>query len=152
MLHGQLMYNNTRLVISSTERQHTIISDVHKGSEHDPKTKAMVSHCERDSTIQKISNKFFWHNIKGDVEEFIKKCDQCRHQGKIKKVSSELHSIHIKTEVMQQIGIDICSLPEVDGFKHLVVYIDYFSAWSDAKPIKDKSAEGRDQGREFYTI
>ena len=152
MLHGQLMYNNTRLVISSTERQHTIISDVHKGLEHDPKTKAMVSHCERDSTIQKISNKFFWHNIKGDVEEFIKKCDQCRHQGKIKKVSSELHSIPIKTEVMQQIGIDICSLPEVDGFKHLVVYIDYFSAWSDAKPIKDKSAEGRDQGREFYTI
>ena len=31
MLHGQLIYNNTRLVISSTERQHTIISNVHKG-------------------------------------------------------------------------------------------------------------------------
>ena len=28
MLHRQLMYNNTRLVISSTERQHTIINDV----------------------------------------------------------------------------------------------------------------------------
>ena len=47
--------------------------------------------------------------------------------GKNKKVSSELHSIPIKTEVMQQIGIDICSLPEVDGFKHLIVCIDYFS-------------------------
>ena len=30
MLHGELMHNNTRLVISSTERQHTIISDNHK--------------------------------------------------------------------------------------------------------------------------
>ena len=28
---------------------------------------------------------------------------------------------------MQQIDIDICHLPEVDGFKHLVVCIDYFS-------------------------
>ena len=60
--------------------------------------------------------------------------------GTIKKVSSELHSIHIKTEVIQQIGIDICSVPEVDGFKHLVVCIDYFSKWSEAKPIKDKSS------------
>ena len=41
---------------------------------------------------------------------------------------------------MQQIGIDICSLPGVDGFKDLVVCIDYFSKWSDAKPRKDKSS------------
>ena len=41
---------------------------------------------------------------------------------------------------MQQIGIDICSLPAVDSFKHLVVCIDYFSKWSEAKPINDKIA------------
>ena len=41
---------------------------------------------------------------------------------------------------MQQIGIDIGSLPEIDGFKHLVACIDYFNKWSEAKPIKDKSA------------
>ena len=39
---------------------------------------------------------------------------------------------------MQQIGIDICSLPEADDFKHLVVCINYFSIWS--KPIKGKRA------------
>ena len=87
-----------------------------------------------DSTTQKISNRFFWHNIKSDIEEFTKKCNLCQKQGKIKKVSSELHNIVIKIEVMQQIGIDICSLPEVDGFKHLLVCIDYFSKWSEAKP------------------
>ena len=31
MLLRQLMYNNTRVVFSSQIRQHTIISDVHKG-------------------------------------------------------------------------------------------------------------------------
>ena len=40
---------------------------------------------------------------------------------------------------MQQIDIDICSLPEVHGFKHLDVCIDYFSKWLEAKPIKYKS-------------
>ena len=41
---------------------------------------------------------------------------------------------------MQQIGIDVCNLPEVNGFKHLVVCINYFTKWSEAKPIKDKTA------------
>ena len=70
------------MVISSTGRQNTIISDVHKGLGHDPKAKVMASHCGKDSTIQKISNRFFWRNIKGDVEEFIKKWDQCQKQEK----------------------------------------------------------------------
>ena len=42
--------------------------------------------------------------------------------------------------VMKQIGVDLCSLPEVDGFRHLVVCIDYFSKWSEAKPIMNKKA------------
>ena len=41
---------------------------------------------------------------------------------------------------MKQIGIGLCTLPEVDGFKHLIVCIDYFSKWSEAKAVKDKSA------------
>ena len=60
MLHGQLIYNNKKLVISSAERQHTIISDLHKWLGHDPKGKAMVSHYGRDSKTQEISNRFFW--------------------------------------------------------------------------------------------
>ena len=77
MLHGLLMY----LVISSTERQHTMISGAHKGLVHDAKCiKATASQCVRNSTLQKISNRFLWHNIKGNVEEFIKKCNQCQRQ------------------------------------------------------------------------
>ena len=41
---------------------------------------------------------------------------------------------------MKQIDIDLSTLPEVDGVKHLIVCIDYFSKWSEAKAVKDKSA------------
>ena len=41
---------------------------------------------------------------------------------------------------MKQIGIGLCTLPEVDGLKHLIVRIYYFSIWSEAKTVKDKSA------------
>ena len=58
MIYGQLMCKNTRLVIFSTERQHTIISDIYKRLGHNIKAKAMASHCGRDSTMEKISNIF----------------------------------------------------------------------------------------------
>lgn len=32
------------------------------------------------------------------------------------------------------------TLPEVDGFKYVVLAIDYFSKWSEARPLRDKSA------------
>ena len=58
----------------------------------------------------------------------------------MKKISSELKSVPVPNEVTKQIGIDLCNLPEVDGFKHLIVCMEYFSKWSEAKAVKDKSA------------
>ena len=41
---------------------------------------------------------------------------------------------------MKQIGINLCGLAEVNGFKYLILCIDYFSKWSEARAIEDKSA------------
>jgi len=42
--------------------------------------------------------------------------------------------------VFRQIGVDLMTLPEVDGYKYVVVAIDYFSKWSEARPLFDKTA------------
>ena len=78
----------------------------------------------------------------GGVTEFVRRCEMCQKHGKIEKlISPELQSVPVPSEVMKQIGIDICNLPEVDGYKHLVVCIGYFSKWLETKPLKDKLAE-----------
>ena len=41
---------------------------------------------------------------------------------------------------MKQIGVAICNLLEVDGYRHVIVLIDYFSKRLEVKPTKDKSA------------
>ena len=41
---------------------------------------------------------------------------------------------------MKQIRVDLCNLPELDGFKYLVVCTDKILRWSEVKAIKDKSA------------
>ena len=76
-----------------------------------------------------------------DVKNYIKTCQKCQHEGKIfKKMSPELQSIPIESEVMKQVAVDLCNFPEIDGFQHLIVLIDYFSKWSQVKSVKDKSA------------
>ena len=72
----------------------------------------------------------------GDVAEIVKRCEMCQKHGKMEKlISPELQSVPVPSEVMKQIGTDICNLPEVDGYKHLVVCTDYFSKWSETKPL-----------------
>ena len=135
------MYRGARLVIKSSEERLQIIKDVHEGIGDDSRARAMASHRGRDTTYQKIMQRFFWFNIMDVVANFVKHCDTCQRQGKIQScIAQELQSVPVPTAVMNQIGIDICNLPEVDGYKHLIVCIDYFSKWSEAKPVKDKSA------------
>ena len=102
--------------------------------------KVLAAHRDREFTYQKFSERFFWHGTIEDIMEF-NKIFSCQQQGEIfKKINPELKSILVPNEVMKQIGIDLCTLPEVDGFKRLIVCIDYFSKWSEPKAVKDKSA------------
>ena len=136
------MYKKKRLVIISREEQSNTICDIHEGLGDNSRAIVMASHRGRDSTYQKCSERFFWHNMFSDISDYVRRCQTCQKHGKIeKKISPELQSIPVPTEVMKQIGIDICNLPEIDGYKHLIVCIDYFSKWSEAKPVKDKHAE-----------
>ena len=65
----------------------------------------------------------------------------CQKQGSLTlRTKTELRSITVPTVVMDQICIDICNLPEVDGCCCLVVCIDYFIKWFEAKALKDKKA------------
>ena len=75
------------------------------------------------------------------MADFVKSCERCQMQGDLTlKVKIELHSLPVPSMVLKQIGVDLCNLPEVDEYRHLVVCIDYFSKWSEGKPFKDKSA------------
>lgn len=54
--------NNTVLVISSKERQETIINDVHEGNGDGSKGKVMASHRGKGAPMQKIVIIFFLVN------------------------------------------------------------------------------------------
>ena len=54
-----------------------------------------------------------------------------------KKGNEELKGVAVLSEMMKQIGVNICCSPSMDEFEYLIVCIDYFSKWSEAKSIYD---------------
>ncbi|KAK3917807.1 Gag-Pol polyprotein [Frankliniella fusca] len=56
------------------------------------------------------------------------------------KCKEPLRSIPAPRANLKQIGIDIIQLPEAEGFKFVVVAIDYLSKWSEAKGLQNKTA------------
>ena len=49
-----------------------------------------------------------------------------------------MHSVPVSPYVMKQVGLDLCSLPEVDGYRHLVfifiiLFMFYLSSDTNTK-------------------
>ena len=80
--NGQFVYDDKRLVILSRDEQLRIVKDVHAGLGDNPRAKAMASHRGRESTYQKLTERFYWRNMVDDVTSFIKTCDECQRHGK----------------------------------------------------------------------
>ena len=141
ILNGIFTYKGARMVIIEKVNQQQIISDVHQGLGEELKATALAAHFGRIATYDKIIERFYWYTIYDDVDQFIKNCLRCQKQSSLPKdTDNKLHCVPVPNEVMKQIGVDLCNLPEVDGLKHVVIAIDYFSKWSEGKALKDKNA------------
>ena len=68
----------------------------------------MVPHKGRHSFYTKVSEPFFWYSIYGDVESYIKSCENCQKQGDLKlKINIKLHTIPVPSNVIKQVGVDL---------------------------------------------
>src|SRR6266542_3424827 len=79
--------------------------------------------------------------MKNDIKSYIQTCDQCQRRGKTTD-ENELHSIKIK-EPFYQWGIDIVGpLTETPrGNKYIVVAIDYFTKYPEARVLTNANAK-----------
>ena len=76
---GHLFYKK-RLVIKDKECQMELIRDVHRSIGDSENSKAMASHRGKNTTYDKIAQRFFWHNIAADINEYVKSYEQCKNQ------------------------------------------------------------------------
>ena len=95
---------------------------------------------EQSQYTTKKPARFFWYG-NNNVEEYIQKCNRCKRQTTLPpQVKNEMQSVPVSSHVMKQVCLNLCCLPEVDGYHQRIICIDYFTKWSEPKPIRDKPA------------
>ena len=87
--------------------------------------------------------RFYWKNVSKDIKDFVLACDRCQKVNPVKHIEvAELHSVSVPVAVMAQIGFDFTNLPRTeDGFCCVVVAMDYFSKWPEARALRNHTAE-----------
>jgi hypothetical protein len=79
--------------------------------------------------------------MKQDIQEFVKTCPKCQARER-RKGSAPLNPIHKHPQPFYQVRIDVMGpLPRTPtGQRYIVVAIDHFSKWVEAKALEEADA------------
>jgi hypothetical protein len=80
---------------------------------------------------------FYWSKATSDAEDLVQKCENCQRCAKDHKQPSSLTQLIQPTWPLQRWGLDLLGpLPPAQGnLKYVVVAVEYFSKWIEAKPL-----------------
>lgn len=100
--------------------------------------KLLGAHTSAKKTLLRIEPQYFWPKMEEDVRKFCSSCQVCQLYAPVSRGKyGELHPINADC-VWQKIGIDVAGPlnPEVDGYKYILVIVDYFSRYAIAEPLR----------------
>ena len=91
-------------VITDWDRQKYIIRDMPcwcTGNDVDDTAKHTGGHVSINKTQDKVSSRFYWPNIREDIAQYCKMCEQCQRVNRcsLKKTNLELHSVPIPMKI-----------------------------------------------------
>lgn len=98
-----------------------------------------LGHFQAEITLKRIQERFYWKNMKQEVEQAVKNCDGCIHEHKIKHYNHPAIANRV-TGIWDKIAMDLSfGLPEVDGYVGILNICEYLSGFIYTVPIKSKT-------------
>jgi hypothetical protein len=116
------------------KERHVLVKNIHEE----------IGHLNEGRTLVEVKKRFFWHDKTESVRMVVRQC-QCYQLAKssenIKYDIEEMKSIHVY-DLFYKVALDtIGPLPKTkNGNKYVLVAIDHYSKWCEARPIKDHDA------------
>ncbi|GJZ67033.1 reverse transcriptase domain-containing protein [Tanacetum coccineum] len=84
---------------------------------------------------------FYWSTIYQDAHDLVTRCDACQRQGKISQKDEMPQNAIQVCEIFDAWGIDFMGLfPSSRGNKYILVAVDYFFKWVEAKALPTNDA------------
>ena len=99
-------------------------------------------HPGMNKTRHKVTRHYYWKGMTEDIKEFVRTCDRCQRKKNIQlqKTQVTMKSIPIPQKIFSQIGIDLVTMVESQGYKYILTVCDFFTKWPELIPIRDKKA------------
>src|SRR6266498_5266133 len=94
-----------------------------------------LAHQGAEAMRQQINKRYVWKGMTSDIKEYVKSCYKCQRRGGPKE-NNRKRTI-VLMDIFERWRIDIVgSLPQTEnGYRYIVVAIDYFSRWPEARPL-----------------
>ena len=101
-----------------------------------------AGHIGVSKTLKKVRRRFYWHGMREDVENHIRRCGPCAQVNDASKLP-RAPLINIKSgHPLQRVAIDIVAPTPRSSLGHewLLVVSDHFSKFAQAFPVRNTSA------------
>jgi len=116
------------LVVMNAKRKEEIMLEAHAGP-------VGGCHYGQNITVEKVTERFWWPSIGGDVRAHVRGCAACQKANPLNSpLASTLHPIAVK-HVFHRWGIDLIGPLQTtpNGNKYIVVATEYLTKWVEAK-------------------
>jgi hypothetical protein len=110
----------------------------------------LAGHQGFDRTFHLICLKYFWLRMYNEIKQYVTSCLECQAN------KTDKHSRHKAPlqplpcdGIFKRIHVDLFGpLPEVNGFKYVLLVVDAFSKWPEAFPVK--TLQGKEIAKILY--
>ena len=117
-----------RRVVDSEEERESILDACHE----------QQGHPGLERTYRLIADRYWWDKSYHTVKEYVLKCHECQAATKRRQYEGVFPTCPMG--LFSKINVDVAYMPELQGFKYLVVGRDDFSGWVEARPLRQKES------------
>ena len=101
-----------------------------------------MGHLGSERVFQLATQRFYWPNMRDDIEKYCSKRCLCRKQRKPTTTSRAPLMPIITTQPFELVSIDFVHLERsIGGFEYILVVMDHFTRYAQAYATKNKAAQ-----------